>query len=74
MAAGAAAVLDWSIALTSAALFGFLVEIGGHVGNKPKKRTSGQARVEQPIDEFAVLQFRIADLEEDDFTEDDVAA
>lgn len=74
VAAGAAAVVDWSVALTSAALFGFLVEIGGHYSDKSKKRTSSEAAVEQQVDEFAVLQFRIADLEEDAYTDDDVAA
>ena len=66
LAAGATAVVDWSLAFTGAALFGFLVEAGGHLGAKSGKSTPETVDLEQPVDEFAVLQFRIADLEEDE--------
>lgn len=72
LAAGAAAVVDWSLAFTGAALFGFLVEGAGHFAQKPRTAKPVETAIEEPIDEVSFLRFRVADLEEED--EEDVAA
>jgi hypothetical protein len=64
--AGATAVIDWSLAFTGAALFGFVVEGAGHFRRKPRIPETTSTAIEEPVDEAAILQYRIASLEEDD--------
>jgi hypothetical protein len=69
--AGAAAVVDWSLAFTGAAMFGFVVEGSGHFARKSRQPLPAAVETDEFIDEARNLQYRIADLERD---EEDTAA